>query len=59
MKSKAGKKSLGTRLAKPRLVLFFDDFGRFLIFVITAEKSFFRPWKAFLGWFEIHWTYNS
>ena len=23
------------------------------------SKGFFRPWKAFLSWFELHWTYIS
>ena len=23
------------------------------------SKSFLRPWKAFLSWFELHWTYIS
>ena len=44
---------------KPRIVLLFDDFGPFLRFVKKAEKRFFRPYKAFLAWFEIHWTYYS
>ena len=35
------------------------DFGTFLRFVKTAEKSFFRPLEAFLSWFELHWTYIS
>ena len=41
------------------LDLRFDDFGPFLRYVIKAEKSLFRPLKAFLASFELHWTYNS
>ena len=41
------------------LDLLFDDFGPFLRFVKKAEKRLFRPYKAFLAWFEIHWMYYS
>ena len=41
------------------LDLLFDDFGPFLRYVIRAKNSFFRPLKAFLACFELHWTYNS
>ena len=50
-----------TRREEPgrNLDLLFDDFGPNTDFFKRLKKRFFRPYKAFLAWFEIHWTYNS